>query len=552
MKKLSIILLNACVLSSLAISAQDNKDEVELGTEITVVKAYTPSVSDAVKLKFKPAQLDTSAAKLDLKYSINPVQYETSYQLMPIPAARIARAPLDKLYRNFARLGFGTHSNLLAELYINSERDRDWAYGAHLRSFSGKGNFDNLPNSTFSSQGAELFAKRFFRQYNWVNKAGFNWDKVRYYGTAPEGSQDDSLRQRFFTMNFASDLFGNHSPYEQPLNHVGIAYHRTTDLFSMEEDEVNIGGRLARPIAEELFTLDADLQFINTRFADTNRQAYFNFTLGPKITAQEGKFNFVLGLNATVNTDLDGKSTAHFYPNVDVRYELLEDIFDVYAGLAGGLEQAGLRYHAARNPFIQSHIDAEVIDENLQFFAGLKGAISSASNFNVGVKYSNFQGFPLYNLNPDSLSDARIDYFSTVYEDLNRLRLFGELHLEWGGRLSLTGAGYYDVISYSDDVAAWRLPKFHGSITGKYNLRNKLIFSSSLYFRDRVNYFDGSQLHDEALAAYADINLGVEYRYNNAVSAFLQLNNLANIKYQQHYAYPVQGFNVLGGFTYKF
>jgi outer membrane cobalamin receptor len=45
-----------------------------------------------------------------------------------------------------------------------------------------------------------------------------------------------------------------------------------------------------------------------------------------------------------------------------------------------------------------------------------------------------------------------------------------------------------------------------------------------------------------------DINLGSTYTFNKTFSAFAQLNNLLNSKYQEFYGYEVQGLNfMLGG-----
>jgi hypothetical protein len=54
------------------------------------------------------------------------------------------------------------------------------------------------------------------------------------------------------------------------------------------------------------------------------------------------------------------------------------------------------------------------------------------------------------------------------------------------------------------------------------------------------------------LGFIADVNLGLEYRYNQRISAFIQLNNVASQRYNRWYNYPVQAFQVLGGITARF
>jgi len=60
---------------------------------------------------------------------------------------------------------------------------------------------------------------------------------------------------------------------------------------------------------------------------------------------------------------------------------------------------------------------------------------------------------------------------------------------------------------------------------------------------------NGQRIKD--LGFITDINLGVEYRYNKRISAFIQFNNLASQRYQRWYNAQVQAFQVLGGVTFR-
>jgi hypothetical protein len=56
----------------------------------------------------------------------------------------------------------------------------------------------------------------------------------------------------------------------------------------------------------------------------------------------------------------------------------------------------------------------------------------------------------------------------------------------------------------------------------------------------------------KTLGLVADINLGLEYRYNKRLSAFIQMNNLASQRYNRWYNHPVQIFQFMGGITARF
>jgi outer membrane cobalamin receptor len=53
-------------------------------------------------------------------------------------------------------------------------------------------------------------------------------------------------------------------------------------------------------------------------------------------------------------------------------------------------------------------------------------------------------------------------------------------------------------------------------------------------------------------STYFDINIDGGYYFNDTWSVFLRLNNVLNSNYQKYTNFQVQGFQVLGGVTYRF
>ena len=56
----------------------------------------------------------------------------------------------------------------------------------------------------------------------------------------------------------------------------------------------------------------------------------------------------------------------------------------------------------------------------------------------------------------------------------------------------------------------------------------------------------------QTLKSYVDLNLNGGYHINDQFTAFLKLNNVFNSEYQRFANFTVQGFQVLGGVSYKF
>ena len=67
-----------------------------------------------------------------------------------------------------------------------------------------------------------------------------------------------------------------------------------------------------------------------------------------------------------------------------------------------------------------------------------------------------------------------------------------------------------------------------------------------------LKLFPSNLNNTQNLDAFIDVNLNGGYQFNNKFSAFLKLSNILNTNYERFVNFNVQGFQVLGGITYKF
>jgi outer membrane cobalamin receptor len=54
------------------------------------------------------------------------------------------------------------------------------------------------------------------------------------------------------------------------------------------------------------------------------------------------------------------------------------------------------------------------------------------------------------------------------------------------------------------------------------------------------------------LKPFADIQLGCDYNFNEDITFYAEIKNLAHNKYQMYYDYPSYGFQMFLGFKYRF
>ena len=175
----------------------------EIRKEIVVVKPYQPSLSDAFKINVQPQISDSIPIHPSFDYSIHPKKFETRFQVRPINAARMVGTPLTKLYKSYLKLGFGNYLAPLAELNINSLRDktRQWGIAVHHYSINGKLDNGNKVNPGYFENSVDLYGKKIFKKTYLSGKIGGGYDGENFYGYHPSFT-DTALNKEEFRQNW--------------------------------------------------------------------------------------------------------------------------------------------------------------------------------------------------------------------------------------------------------------------------------------------------------------------------------------------------------------
>lgn len=553
MKK--ILFLSVFVMCAYGAMAQPG----DLGTEeITVVKEYDPTLSDVVKLQYFPTLVDTAAEPLALNYSIRPLEYQTRFTPEPISPARISRSKLDKLYKNYLELGFGNYTTPYLYYSHSSRRNRNWSGGVYVRHLSSQGGINDFAFNGFAQNSVGAFGHRYYSGFNLGGRLYYDHDRIHYYGNAATDVAKDSIRQDFHTIGAEFELLSSKDRDDVVFDGVQIKYHRFFDGDDGAENYLQFLGEVSTPINEELLRVDLDVQYINTAF-DTLAQDYFIFGLRPRVESQYGDLHFTLGIHAYLISDLTAESTrVNFFPQIDLTYGIVDDILIAYAGWDGRVMPNTYRSLVDQNPWLAPKFQPEVTIQNGRMFAGLKGALSSQASFNVKAQFASYTDFILFYNNPfqPAAGDLDTNKFKIVYDDLSVFGLMGEVFYQTGDKFTVGLRGEFNSYSTEQFAAAWNLPSLRLTALVKYQVGDKIYFDLEAFLVGERQVLPESLVgipnNREILPAYVDVNLGVEYRYSELLSAFLRFNNLTASQYELWLDYPAQRFNVLGGFTYRF
>ena len=550
--------------------------EKELDPEVVnIVKPYTPTISDAFKVKETPTLNDSiSTTKKTVKYSIFSVPVASTFTPAKGKATNVEKTKPIKLYDNYATLGFGNYTSIIGELYSNFEISRTDNVGFFFRHNSSQGNIKDvkLDNKYYNTSLDANYTSR-KKDATYRLDAGVEHQIYNWYGV-PEivYTQEPNVQIDPLQMYLSGYAGGSIALDDSYFDRAAVNVRYLTDAFSSSEFNATLKPEFSFPLENLTLKIDGDIDYLSGSF-DRNYEntsdiqySYLNAGVAPSIVFVNNDFTMSLGVAGYVSVDSENSDTNFsLYPKVNVSYRLLDEVAVIYGGADGGLQQNTYYNFKEENPFVSPTLNISPTKKLYEAFGGIKGKISNSFGYNVRASYGKDENKALFQANAlNLLAPGFKDYqfgnsFNIVYDDVNTLAFFGELQVEVSDKFSLgINAKYY---SYSTDLQneAWNLPDLKASVFSTFNITEHLYGGASLFYvgerKDLVyinDPFATAANQEITLDGYVDANLSLGYRFTERLSVFVKGSNLFGDNYEKWMNYPVQGIQGLAGVTYKF
>ncbi len=589
--KISIVLLFAGLQSTFA----QKKDE-NIGTEVVnVVKSYTPTVSDAFKVKETPTLDDEETSKKEIiKYTIFSFPVASTFAPAKGRAASVEKLPQERLFKNYATLGFGNYSSALAELYITENVNETDFVAGMLRHQSSQGNIKGVKlDDKFYDTGLDLTYGSKKEKYNWNLDLGYqnqvyNWYGLpKYFGNNLSETDQNNLinsinpQQTYHNFYLGGSIGAIDSFFDKAM----IRYNRFWDVRGSEENHVVFKPSIDLGVADYFFKLNFTVDYLNTKF----EKAYPQTPSFPNPTFQNENSNVILSANPnfqlakndlSVNVgaeitylsqlkntydgaDAGTESKLFVYPKITASYKVVGDLMIAYAGAEGGLHQNTFRDLTTINPFLSPTQIIAPTDSQYDIYIGLKGKLTNAVSYNVRGSYLNEKNKALFLSNDYSQLPTNESYmygnsFSVIYDNMKTISFFGALKADFSKDVSFGIDGSFSTFNMDFQEEAWNLPQLKLGSTLDVTITQKWFAGANVFFVGQRKEFQIDQSFTEigvgsrTLEAYFDANLNIGYKYDARLTAFLKANNIANQAYQKWLNYPVQQFQLLLGASYKF
>ena len=573
-----IILL---VLFVVQISFAQVKKEETIGTEtVNVVKPYSPTISDAFKVKETPSLDDSgNQPKETIKYSILSVPVASTFTPSKGKAEGVEKSKREKLFNNYATLGFGNYGTLNAELFVNQDLGNNDYVAGMFRHHSSQGGIKDVDlNDEFYDTALNIAYGVNNRDMAWNIDLGYQNQVYNWYGLPAEfgatlagQTRDDLIRGINPNHSYNTiSLGGNIEFNEGVFSKISTKFTHFSDSFSSSENRFYVKPSFKVEVMDQSINTNIIVDHVSGSFEhnyardNTSPLKYSltNFGIEPSFVILENDWTLELGAGLFYGLDSENSGNKFYiYPKVNASYKLVGDLMIFYTGVNGGLEQNSYADFVNDNPFLSPTLNMRPTNNQYTVFAGLKGKLANNINYNVTGSYLNEKDKALYKGNDYTEDFSNQNYafgnsFGVVYDDVRTFRFYGELKADFSRNVSFGINGTFNSYKY-DGIEAWNLPSMKLSSNLDVNITKQWYAGLNVFYvgerKDMQSNLDlGTDPVITTLKSYFDANAHLGYKYNERLTCFLKLNNIGNQAYEKWLNYPVQGFQVLVGANYKF
>lgn len=578
---------NKIVVFAVLLTAQlsfGQKKEETIGSQtVNVVKPYTPTISDAYKIKENPPTDDEgNKAKETINYNIFSFPVASTFTPSKGKAEGVEKSKREHLFSNYATFGVGNYGTLNAELFVTQELGNNDYVAGMLRHNSSQGGINDVElDDKFYDTSLDLVYGMTDRYMSWNVDLGYQNQIYNWYGLPSEFGANLTPESRADIVRGIDPkhvyntitLGGNIEFTESVFNKVKVNYTRFMDGFDSAENRFVIKPSFKVNISDYVINTDVIVDYLGGNFKKNYEQTntsdmkygFTNFGIVPSFVVLEDDWTLKLGAGLFYSLDNEGSRNKFFvYPQINASYKVVNDLMIFYVGAEGNLEQNSYADLVSKNTFLSPTLNISPTSNLYNAYVGLKGKLANNVSYNVSGSYLAENNKALFKSNNYTEVATNQDYafgnsLAVVYDDIRTTRFYGELKADFSDNVTFGINGTFNSYQTDDQQEAWNLPTMKLSSTLDVNITKQWYAGFNIFYvgerkdlQANLDILPSANYAPITLKSYFDANAHVGYKYSERLTAFLKLNNIANQNYERWLNYPVQGFQVVVGANYKF
>jgi len=567
----SILLTGVLGLVCLCGHAQEQRD---LKKEVKVRTNYKPEIKKAKRIGEMPTIVDTVTFKKRFDYSIRSKALDVSFKPGSIKAAKMTGESLKKTNGHSFDLAAGNYASLFADYRYNNLQSKTTDFGIHLQHYSSDGKLELQDGDKVKPDWkeflAELYGNHYLDDAKITSRFYYKHKSFNYYGFPQAEDVQSGMVNIFDYDSQRFNDFGLQTSYEtlakdaEDLNFkLGVEFDYFSDKINLSELDLGVSGSAEMKVGEGLWSLASSLNYLQTNnltYWDTELKNQDDksslLMVNPSYSLSLGGFNFRIGVKA--QAVLGDDSDFRLYPDVKIDLALFDHVLNLFAGLDGNLDVNTARSITDVNPFVHSGLNVKSTSTNYRIYGGVKNKISDKSSSLISVEYADIEGQYFFSMANSAFSPQGglpqeayyFNKYAVVYDDLYKISLTGELDYQVNKELNLYALAKYTYYSMDKLEEAWQLPKFEMETRASYRFTDQWLFKARLIFvGERPVMTNGLEAQLDTLA---DLGLGTEYKWNDLLSLYANVNNIFDADAYLWQGYPSQGINGMIGLKLVF
>ncbi len=537
------LFLMTCFISISSIAQRDTTKK----TTIDITSSYKPVLRNAVKINFSATHLNADTTHPNLTYNIPPQNLFYSYQ--PITLKPLALEQDSSLYlglRNFVKVGYGNFSTPYISAGFGFGDGKKFLANVYADYISSRGKILHQDYSDLHIKAAgsyfttknEIYAGASVRmKENFL----YGYDHTMYTYTKKDvRNQFQDIEAHIGMRNTVTGEYGiNYNPSIQVSNFVN-----TNKLM---ETSVIVSGPVEKQFGEAFsFKVEgrADITKYTTKDLIPNIKLNNNiFQVGPSLVMSTPRFSVNGGILPTWDN-----GNFVWLPNVYAEAQILENKFAFQAGWVGRYTKNTYRNLSAINPYLKT-LTTQMNTKEIEYYGGIKATLGKHFNFNGKVGLVTYTNLPFF------INDTATDNKAFVISNeagVKNLRAHGDISYINKDKLTVTaGLTFNGYTGMKSNAKAWHTIPMEFTSSLRWWAIRQVLLKADFYAFGGGHYLDKGNV-SKVYGPGSDLSAGIEFKINKTFSAWLDVNNIFNTKYERWHNYEVYGLNLLGGVKVSF
>ena len=565
-------------LLSISISYAQKKENPIDTESIVIVKSFTPSLSDAFKIKSNPFISDSiSNSKFELVYDLKKIPVISTFEPNKATPLKLKQKILYNPFNTFFSGAFGNKNQLFFNISSLVEIDRSQRFGLNFYKDGFGNDIDNTilrSNQNYNEIGFNHNLRS--NQYNVNTQFKFSKSLNNYFGLNENvwdqsflNSIDPQIRRNNFKVR------SNWNWYDYFFNDFVLQANLSTDNFDSIEKQIGLSANFGSELARGNIKGKVKIQGLNTRFVSSyfeKIQEEYSQSLGSLSVFWQNTskdFRIKIGAGVTYFLGIDQISNdLIYYPEIEILYQKKEDKITSYLNALGGAKLNSYSSLTDVNPYLAPTALLVPTFNKYNIQLGIRSRLASVLNFDFGLIFDEVENYNFYQRlpfdNENELESYRLsNAFESKYLDLSFYGFNASIIINMIKDNFIRFEASYRFFDTQQEEILWNIPSLQANWESQIKWNDHLAFSfkGSMWgdrsaavrpiFLDQELSSD-LLINEEILPIFIRSSAHITYKLTKQFDLFFKGRfNSKGIHGRWSY-YPEPPFLILGGITYKF